>query len=208
MRESARGDARDIAARRHFVTRAVLHQGTVGAIAPSSRHLARLLTSIVPRSGQPVVVELGAGTGAVSDEITRVLPAGGRQLAIEIDPGMVRFLRRHRPGLTVIPGDAAQLAAHIAEHGVTQIDALVSGLPWALFTESTQRAIVRAASIELGATGAFSTFAYLHGLGLPGARRLKRMLHEHFEEVITTAPVWRNLPPARVYVCRRPTPPS
>ena len=55
--------------------------------------------------------------------------------------------------------------------------------------------------------GAFTTFAYRHGMALSAARRFRRALHATFAEVTLTPTVWRNMPPAFVYVCRRPRTP-
>jgi phospholipid N-methyltransferase len=192
------------AARRAFLAAALRNPGQVGAIAPTSEVMAELLTRVVPRSGAPVVVELGPGTGAVTAVIDDRLPSEGRHLAVELDPGMAAFLERTHPGLEVIQGDAVKLGALLAEHGVTKADAVVSGLPWSLFDDATQRSILTQIADVVGPEGAFTTFAYRHGLVLSAARRFRRALRETFEEVLVTATVWRNLPPAFVYVCRRP----
>jgi len=182
--------------------------GAVGAVAPSSIGLAELLASVVPRSGAPVVVELGPGTGAISAVIDRRLPAAGRHLAVELDPRMVAYLQRTRPNLEVVAGDARELGVLLAARGVTHADAVISGLPWALFDTPTQTAILREVAGLLGPTGAFTTFAYLHGMPLHTARRFRRNLTTMFDEVVVTKTVWRNLPPAFGYICRRPTEPA
>lgn len=187
-----------------FVATALRRPNTVGAVMPSSPRLAAVLASVVPRHGRPVVVELGPGTGAVSAAIAARLPAGGRHLAVELDPAMVAFLRRTRPELEVVPGDAAQLASLLAERAVTRVDAVVGGLPWALFDRPTQVAVLGEVSRVIGTTGAFTTFGYLHGMTLTPARRFRSTLRETFDEVLVSATVWRNLPPAFVYACRRP----
>jgi phospholipid N-methyltransferase len=117
---------------------------------------------------------------------------------------MATFLQRTHPGLEVIEGDAVKLGALLAEHGVERADAVVSGLPWSLFDEDTQASILAQIAAVVAPDGAFTTFAYRHGLLLSAARRFRRALHETFEEVLVTATVWRNVPPAFVYVCRRP----
>jgi phospholipid N-methyltransferase len=178
----------------------------MGAVAPSSERLAVVLASIVPRDGAPVVVELGPGTGAVSAVIARRLPPGARHLAVELDPDMVAYLRRTRPGLEVVPGDARELGKILVEHGVDRVDAVICGLPWALFPDEVQNDILGEVSRAIGDTGAFTTFAYLQGMALPAARRFRATLRATFDEVLVSSTVWRNVPPAFVYVCRRPGP--
>jgi phosphatidylethanolamine/phosphatidyl-N-methylethanolamine N-methyltransferase len=198
----APADARS--ARRAFLAAALRRPATMGAIAPSSPRLGAVLASVVPHSGQPVVVELGPGTGAVSAVIAERLPSGARHLAVELDPAMVAFLRGTHPALEVVEGNAADLGVLLGERGITAVDAVVCGLPWALFDDATQTRLLSEISRAIGDRGAFTTFAYLHGMTLGAARRFRRRLRDTFEEVLVSATVWRNLPPAFVYVCRRP----
>lgn len=189
---------------RTFVSTALRRPGTVGAVAPSSTGLAELLAAVVPSGTARTVVELGPGTGAVSDAIQRRLPAGARHLAIEVDPGMAAHLRATRPRLEVVNGDAADLDKLLAETGVTEVDAVVSGLPWALFPADQQRRILGQVAGSLAGGAAFTTFGYLHARPLAPARRFRRLLKETFDEVIVSTAIWRNVPPAWVYICRRP----
>lgn len=189
---------------RAFIERAVRKPNLVGAVAPSSPNLAREMASVVPTSGTPVVVELGPGTGALSGAIAERLPAGGRQVAIELDSGMVEYLRAELPWLEVVQGDAARLGELLAEIGVDKVDAVVSGLPWSIFPATLQRDILHQVGTVLAPGGAFTTFAYVHALGMSGARQFRRRLDLTFDEVLTSHTVWRNVPPARIYVCRRP----
>jgi phosphatidylethanolamine/phosphatidyl-N-methylethanolamine N-methyltransferase len=192
------------AARRAFLAAVARNPTKVGAIAPTSATMAELLTRIVPQSGAPVVVELGPGTGAVTGVIDDRLPPDARHIAVELDAEMADFLERTHPGLEVIQGDAVKIGALLAEHGVEHADAVVSGLPWSLFDDVTQTAILSQIAEVVGPDGAFTTFAYRHGLLLSAARRFRRALHETFEEVMVTTTIWRNVPPAFGYVCRRP----
>lgn len=191
-------------ARRAFLTAVLRNPGAVGAVAPSSPRLAAVLAAVVPRSGSPVVVELGPGTGSVSAIIERRLPPGGRHLAVELDGGLAAYLRRTRPNLEVVEGDAVRLGELLAERGVTRVDAVVSGLPWALFNQASQESVLHQVAAAIGPTGAFTTFAYLHAMPIPAARLFRRTLRAVFDEVLVSATVWGNLPPAFGYVCRRP----
>lgn len=186
-----------------FLATALRRPTTVGAFWPTSPGLGEVLAEVVPSHGQPTVVELGAGTGAVSTEISRRLPPGGRQVAIEIDPKLADHLERTRPHLTVLRGDAADLDTLLS---TPFVDAVVSALPWSMFSEHTQRRILTQICRRLSPGAGFSTIAYLHALPVAGARRFRQLLHTCFDEVVITRTVWRNLPPAVAYICRRPRP--
>lgn len=189
---------------RRFALRALREPGTVGAVAPSSHHLAREMAAVVPSSGAPVVVELGPGTGALSPAISERLPARGRHLAVELDTGMVEYLRANLPWLDVVQGDAAELSSLLRDHGIDRVDAVVSGLPWSLFSAELQKSILSEVGAVLAPAGAFTTFAYVHALKMSGARAFRSRVDAAFDEVVTTRAVWRNAPPACTYVCRRP----
>ncbi|WP_285655190.1 methyltransferase domain-containing protein [Actinomycetospora sp. NBRC 106375] len=187
-----------------FVTSAVRAPAVIGAVAPSGRALSDLLASVAPAEGHPVVVELGPGTGVVSAALRRRLPEGARHLAVEIDPGMVEHLRRTRPWLEVLQGDAADLQKLLADVGVDRVDAAISGLPWTLFPESAQRGIIEQVTRVLAPGAPFTTFAYSHVTRFPTQRRFRAVLEQEFAEVTVTPTVWRNLPPALAYQCRHP----
>jgi phosphatidylethanolamine/phosphatidyl-N-methylethanolamine N-methyltransferase len=189
---------------RTFLARAVGNPGRVGAVAPSSAGLAREMTKIVPTWGSPTVVELGPGTGALSGAVAQRLPPGSRHVAVELDDGMVKHLRSTLPGLEVVQGDAADLRMLLRQAGIQSVDAVISGLPWSLFTTDAQRAILGEVGRVLTPGGAFTTIAYVQALGMPKARRFRALLDETFDEVVLSRTVWRNVPPSRVYLCRRP----
>jgi phospholipid N-methyltransferase len=191
-------------ARRAFFAALLRKPGQIGAVAPSSPSLAGVIASVVPSAGAPVVVELGPGTGAVTTAIDARLDPGARHLAVELDPRMAGFLRQAHPGLEVVDGDAAKLQSLLEERGVEHADAVVSGLPWALFDDVTQASILSQVAAVIGPDGVFATFAYRHGMALAAARRFRRTLHATFAEVQLSPTVWRNMPPAFVYVCRHP----
>lgn len=187
-----------------FLAAVLRSPATVGAVAPSSTRLAQRLTAVVPGEGQPVVVELGPGTGSTTAAVQRRLGGRGRHIAVELDPTLAEHVARKHPSVEVAVGDAAQLPQLLAGFGVSEADAVLSGLPWSLFSPDGQRDILGSIAGVLRAGGAFSTFAYVHALPLGGARRFRALLDDVFDEVLITRTVWRNLPPAACYVCRRP----
>jgi len=187
-----------------FLGQWIRSPGTVGAVAPSSRRLAEAVASPIPHRGDPVIVELGPGTGAFTAEIQRRLGGRGHHLAVEINPKLAEFLAARNPGVDVVVDDAARLPQLLRERGLPQADAIVSGLPWAAFSEETQARLLGAVTEIMGPHTAFTTFAYSFAKRLPPARRFRRRLVDTFEEVVTGRTVWGNVPPAFVYHARRP----
>jgi phospholipid N-methyltransferase len=180
--------------------------GQIGAIAPSSSRLARAISTSIPERGDPVVVELGAGTGPFTAEIQRRLAGRGRHLAIEINPTLAQLLRNRFTQTEVIEGDARFLPSQLAECGLRHADVVISSLPWTMFEPETQELLLKAVLDVLAPHSVFSTFAYAHATPLPGARRFRELAARHFEEVVPSRTVWRNLPPAFVLHARRPRP--
>lgn len=176
----------------------------IGAVAPSSPRLAEAVTAPVPELGDPVVVELGPGTGAFTSAIERQLAGRGLQLAVEMNPRLAEQLRGRCRQVEVLNADASTLPVLLAERGVEKADVVVSGLPWASFSQQVQSEILAAVSNVLAPDGAFTTFGYVHAMRLSSALRFRDLLCSAFEEVVPGRTVWRNLPPALVYHARRP----
>ncbi|MCW3841788.1 methyltransferase domain-containing protein [Micromonospora yasonensis] len=187
-----------------FLGQFARHPLSTGAVLPSGSTLARDITAAVPRAGEPLVVELGPGTGAFTRAIQQRLAGRGHHLAVELNPAFAVTLARRHPAVEVVRADAAALGALLAERRLGPADVVVSGLPWAAFAAARQRAILHAVVGALGSGGTFTTFAYRHALPARPARRFHRLLRELFDEVTVGRTVWRNLPPALVYHCRRP----
>lgn len=189
---------------RTFMTQAAREPSTVGAVLPTSRHVARAVADVVPASGAPTVLELGPGTGALSDELHARIPEGSRHVAIEIDPELVRYLRAAKPWLEVVEGDATYVRELLEPLGITRVDAVISSIPWTLLEPQKQREVLNALGEVMAPTAVFTTVTYLTTLWRSNTIKFLDQLRQAFEEVTPRAAVWRNMPPARVYICRRP----
>lgn len=175
----------------------------VGAVAPSSAGLARRMVEWIDWPHLRAVIEYGPGTGSFTPAIVRAKKRESRFFAIELEPTFVEILNQRFPDVVVHRDSVANVRALCDREGIDQVDAIVSGLPWAAFPEALQTQFLDAAMSVLKPGGQFVTFAYLQGLLLPGGRRFRRMLRRYFKTVGTSRVVWFNLPPAFVYRCRR-----
>jgi phosphatidylethanolamine/phosphatidyl-N-methylethanolamine N-methyltransferase len=95
-----------------------------GAIAPSSRSLSSALASMAQGADQ--ILELGAGTGAVTQELFKLFPSRSIQ-AVELQSRLATELKRKYPALNVVEGTAAAALDTYRRDGVT---AVVSSLPF------------------------------------------------------------------------------
>lgn len=196
------GRQRGIGDLRAFLGSVLRRPTNVGAMAPTGSQVTAQAASVVPRIGQPLVAELGAGAGAISDAIG-VRLGGQPHMAIELDASLAAHLRRTRPRLEVVQADAATINAQLRARGRPALDAVVSSLPWTLLDAGQQRQLLHEIARALHADGAFTAIGYLSAP--PGkARAFRARLAERFDEVTVSSTIWRNIPPAKVYVCRRP----
>ena len=195
-----------------FLAAAVRSPRDVGTLLPSGPELARRLAAVVPRGGPAqrpmVVVEVGAGDGAVTWAIAERAGPGAVVIAVEKDPGLAERLRARALGVRVITADAGTLPAILAAQGVHRADVIVSVLPWTLFGPQQQRQFLDTFSAVLRADGVFTAAAYSSGYWTPAARRFRGELERTFSEVLPTRTMWRHVPPAMTYVCRRPLQPQ
>ncbi|KPV40676.1 hypothetical protein AN478_05825 [Thiohalorhabdus denitrificans] len=186
-----------------FFSRFATDPSAVGAVAPSSSALARAMVTWIDWSEVDRVAEYGPGTGAFTPQILAHLGEEDRFFAVERDAGLARRFRARFPGTSLYQDSVENIAALCEREGLEGLDAVICGLPWASFTPDLQRRLLEQTAGVLREGGYFATFAYVSGFAVPGAHRFQRLLPEHFSRVERSPVVWRNLPPAFVYRCRR-----
>jgi phosphatidylethanolamine/phosphatidyl-N-methylethanolamine N-methyltransferase len=174
-----------------------------GAVLPSSSELSRLMVEWLDFESLQTLVEFGPGTGSFTLEIAERLKPGAKYLGLEINPSFAAHLRGMFPDFQFHERSAAEVRLCPELPGDACVDAIVSGLPWAVFSEQEQEGILQAAVSVLKDRGCFATFAYLQGLMLPAGRRFRKKLRGMFSSVETSRVAWRNVPPAFVYRCRK-----
>jgi phosphatidylethanolamine/phosphatidyl-N-methylethanolamine N-methyltransferase len=175
---------------------------TVGSLLPSSPALAREMVRSCNLQSASTVVELGPGTGPFTREIVRQTGPDTLFLALELDDESVASLRQEFPTAAIHHESAANLQACLAQHGRTEADVILSGLPWGSLPADVADSILESIFASLRPGGTFVTFSYVHSRMLPGIRRFRRRVGEHFSSVTTSPIVWNNVPPAVVVRCR------
>jgi phosphatidylethanolamine/phosphatidyl-N-methylethanolamine N-methyltransferase len=168
---------------------------TVGAVTPSGKILARTMARYVDPDSDGPVVELGPGTGPVTEALVQAGVAPSRLVLVEFNPTFCRILRSRYPDATLVQGDAYSMRRLLETLLLQPAAAVVSGLPLVTKPIKMRLRLIRDA-FDLMLPGApFVQFTYSVGSPLP--RRLSGFSAEASERI------WMNLPPARVWVYRR-----
>ena len=187
----------------YFLRRFLRSPREVGALWPSTRHLAGAMVDGLDLGPGDVVVEYGAGTGSFTPRIAdRVGRAGtARYLGVERDAGFCSILRRRFPGLDFANAQVERIEDLLRERRLPAPRAILSGLPLILLP--TMDEIVTTAERVLAPGGEFRTFTYLQSYPTPSATRLRRLMRATFDGFESSPLVWRNFPPAWVLCCTK-----
>jgi phospholipid N-methyltransferase len=185
----------------HFFVGFLRRPRTVGAVAPSSVPLSEAILGNCQLYTAQTVVELGAGTGAITRTILDRIGPQTKFVALEVNEQHVQRLRDRFPGVDVCHESAENLRACLARHGCTAADCIISGLPWGNMSRRTQDRIMQEVLATLKPGGHFCGFGYVHASWYPSSRAFRRYLLDHFPRVRISPIVWRNLPPAFAYSC-------
>ena len=172
--------------------------GSVGAVLPSTRYLARALVGRLDLQPGELVVEFGPGTGPVTAVIRELLPSRAKFLGIELEPKFHDLLTQRFPTMEFHLGSAGDLPRILADRGLPKAMRIVSGLPFASLPAKVQDAVVDGVSSCLHEHGDFRTFQYMHAYGMQKAKRFRELMAERFASFERIGPVIRNVPPAFV----------
>ena len=167
----------------------------MGAVMPSGRVLARTMAQYVDVDSEGPVVELGPGTGAITNALIEHGIDQKRLVLGEYNPGFCALLRDRYPQATVVQGDAYSLRDTLRNALKEPVSAIVSGLPLVTKPMAIRLKLIRDAFAALAPGAPFVQFTY--SVAPPIPKSLPGVSTEASERI------WMNLPPARVWVYRK-----
>jgi phosphatidylethanolamine/phosphatidyl-N-methylethanolamine N-methyltransferase len=164
-----------------------------GAVSPSGKSLARMMARYVDPAVPGPVIELGPGTGPVTEALIARGIAEDRLVLIEFNPDFCRLLRKRFPAARVIEGDAYALGQSLPA-ALETVCAVVSSLPLFTRPEPQRLGLLGDAFARMHRGCPFIQFTYATVSPMPLKTR-------SFDAEVSPR-VWLNLPPARVWVYR------
>lgn len=179
----------------HFIREYIRHPRAVGAIMPSSKSLAKRMIRPIPFNKITCIIEYGPGTGVFTEEIIQNKHKDTVFLAIEANESFYKILKKkyeHIENVHIIHGAVEDIDHYVQQCGLSKVDYIVSGLPFTSLPKITSTRILEKTASLLGREGKFITFQY---------SKVKRSFFESFFNKIHYERVYKNVPPAYVFIC-------
>ena len=165
-----------------------------GAVMPSGRALARTMARYVDPESNGPIIELGPGTGPVTQALVQRGIDPARLILVEFNPDFCRLLSSRYPTATVVQGDAYRLRRTLETTIQEPAAAIVSGLPLMTKPLRTRLRLIADAVTLLQPAAPFIQFTYAMMPPIP--TELSSITAKSSERI------WLNVPPARVWVYR------
>ncbi|CAG9296517.1 class I SAM-dependent methyltransferase [Celerinatantimonas diazotrophica] len=169
---------------------------TVGAIAPSSRFLARKMVEQIDFNSARCIVEIGPGTGVFTDLLIKRRSDHCEIILIETNEVFVQQLNErygHLDNVRIIHDSGEKINLYKMKYGIEHIDYIVSGIPFSSLPAQVSTNILSTVNKALSPNGRFILFQY----SLMKVKTITTWFDITFIERS-----WANLPPAYVFTCR------
>ncbi len=174
-----------------FAREALRNPRAIGTVFESSTRLAREIAQFVPLNESGLILELGGGTGKVTEALLERGIAPERLVSVEQSASLAEYLHKRFPKVRIIKGDAVHLSQLLGNDS-QRVSTIVSGLPFRSLPHAVGHGIIKQIEEILPEKGLLIQFTY----DLSGQTTY---LPHHFKNVSHKI-VWSNLPPARVNV--------
>lgn len=166
-----------------------------GAVSPSGKALAMVMAEAVDPGIAGPVIELGPGTGPVTEALIDSGIAEERLILVEYNDEFCDLLRTRFPKARVVQGDAYDLKATLGDTLKEPAAAVVSSLPLVTKPDADCLKLVFQGFDMMHPGAPFVQFTYGPVSPVPVKGR-------GFKATASKR-VWLNLPPARVWTYRR-----
>jgi len=174
---------------------------STGGIAPCGPQIVKIVTDHAGLDEARSVVELGPGTGVFTEEILKKTLPDTVFFGLEINHEFVEATRKRCPEALIYEDSAENLLEYTARHNLTEVDCIISTLPWTIFPKELRERILNVVYAALKPGGVFLTVSYSHMKNLPSGIKFSKQLKHTFSGVTPTKGVWDGPLPMFAYHC-------
>ncbi len=182
----------------HFFRAAIRNPRQVSTLFQTGYKVALLLARTLPETPSGPVVELGVGTGAITEALLDRISNKDIYVGLELDSRMLGYAGERFPGVHFVNASAETFVQHLKGQKAVGV---VSSLPWTMMPPAKVEEVLTAVADNLAKGAAFSTYITLHVLKTPAGKRVQSAIESKFSHIETTV-VASNLPPVKVFVAR------
>lgn len=182
----------------HFFWTALKNPRQVSTLFQTGLTASEVMSRALPNPCN-LVIELGVGTGAITQSLLRKVSSPEGYLGIELNPDMIEFAQERFPQLRIVNDTAENFPKYL---GGRKVSGVVSSLPWSLMPAETVTNTLNAVYDNLEEQGVFATYLTVHVLKTSGGRRMQAKLQEKFSRLESQV-VFENLPPVKIFIAKK-----
>ncbi len=167
-----------------------------GAVAFSSGTLVKRMLKTVNFSGAQVIIELGAGSGCITEVLAKKITPTTTLIVFEVNEMFCKMLKQKfkAPNIYIINDSAENLDKHLFRiTGLQKADCVISSLPFSIIDEPTRNRIVSTIKQVLAPHSLYIQYGY-------NKKKYNEILNRF--QTVKTSFVLSNLPPAYIFNCR------
>jgi phosphatidylethanolamine/phosphatidyl-N-methylethanolamine N-methyltransferase len=195
----------------HFIKAFIKNPQGVSTIFPASKSLSKAMAICSEVKEKKIIVEIGVGTGALTEAMLPLMGAEHSYTGFEIDKTFYKFLNdkfvnQHKDSISKLKNfefksDSAESIASLFEEA--SVDVVVSSLPWSIFEPGLQNSILNEVYKIMKPGGVFSFYNYMTSSQFGQIKSFKSQINKRFSSLEPKKRVWANLPPATVWVAKK-----
>ena len=178
-----------------FFKESIRNIKTTGTIVRSSKFLAKQMVKSANLSNAKIIIELGAGDGAITKYILDKMAPDAKLYSFELNDLFCQRLRELEDDrLVVLQEDVAKMQEILKGYGHGEVDCIISAIPFTMFPEKDTVHILTQAKGLLDKTGKYVQVHY---------SLVMRKIYKQVFGNLDLNFVAINVPPAWVYVCEK-----
>ena len=175
-----------------FIKSWVQNPKALGSIAPSSEALGKFISKQISIKPHEYVVEIGAGTGSLTQELLASGIPPEKLIVVELDEKLSAFLKKKLPAqVMIICGNAENLGALLPAFTQGLIPTIISGIPMMNLRKEEQVRIISSCFDVMNEGGTLLQFTY--GPLSPLPAKLLGLTKKRVGHVLM------NIPPATIW---------
>ncbi len=112
-----------------FFKNFIFHPNEIGAVAPTSSFTAHKIAENLKDNGKKYIIELGSGTGSLTQGLIEAGVDAERLICIEINQKFCEIFKEKLPNVKIICSDVNNLKSLISEEIYNNIGNIISTIP-------------------------------------------------------------------------------